>query len=70
VNIQGSPPPSSEAMHPNREEVRQKHQEACMDEQGAPAQTPAQKGSHKRVEARTGSLAGTQRNCPSSHGSG
>ncbi|GAB0204852.1 mitochondrial enolase superfamily member 1 [Grus japonensis] len=28
ANIQGSPPPSSGAMHPNKEEVKQKHQEA------------------------------------------
>ncbi|GAB0207137.1 hypothetical protein GRJ2_003179300 [Grus japonensis] len=28
ANIQGSPPPSSGEMHPNKEEVKQKHQEA------------------------------------------
>jgi len=57
-------------MHPNKEEVRQKHQEASMDEQGAPAQTEAQEGSQQRVEATTGSLGRTQRNCLSSQGSG
>ncbi|PKU31590.1 hypothetical protein llap_18105 [Limosa lapponica baueri] len=39
VSIQGSPPPSSGAVYPNKEEVRQKIQEACMDEQGAPGHT-------------------------------
>jgi len=39
VNIQGSRPPSSGAMHPNKEEGGQKRQEACMAEQGAPGQT-------------------------------
>jgi len=57
-------------MYPSKEEVRQKFQEACMDEQGAPEQTQAQKGSLQRVEARTGSLGGIQRNCLSSQGSG
>jgi len=51
-------------MHPNKEAVRQKKQEAYMDEQGAPGQ--AQKGSLQRVEARTGGLGGIQRNCLSS----
>ncbi|GAB0186577.1 hypothetical protein GRJ2_001123000 [Grus japonensis] len=32
VSIEGSPPPSSGAICPNKEEVRQKCQEACMDE--------------------------------------
>ena len=52
-------------MQPNKEEVGPKHQEACMDEQGAPGQTQTQKGSLQRVEARTGGLGGIQRNCPS-----
>ncbi|GAB0187151.1 hypothetical protein GRJ2_001180400 [Grus japonensis] len=68
VCIQGSPPPSSGAMYPNKEEVRQKHQEACMDEQGAPGQTQTQKGSLQRVEARAGSLGGIQRNCLGNQG--
>jgi len=29
MNIQGPPPPGSAPMHPNKEEVKQKHQEAC-----------------------------------------
>ncbi|KAK4819916.1 hypothetical protein QYF61_014651 [Mycteria americana] len=53
-------------MHANKEEVRQKHQEACMDEQGAPGQIQTQKGSLQRVEARTGNLGRIQSNCPSS----
>ena len=57
-------------MHPNKEEVRQKCQDACMDKQGAPGQTQTQKGSLQRVEARTGSLGGIQRYCMSSQGSG
>jgi len=68
--IQGSPPPSTGVMHPNKEKVREKCQEACMDEQVAPGQTPAQKESLQRREARTGGLGGIQRNCPSSQGSG
>ncbi|GAB0182044.1 mitochondrial enolase superfamily member 1 [Grus japonensis] len=52
VSIQGSPPPSSGAMRPNKEEVRQKCQEACIDRQGAPGQTQTQKGSLQRVESR------------------
>jgi len=69
VNIQGSPPPSSGAMLPNKEEARQKHQEACMNEQGAPGQTQAQKESLQRVEASTGSLGLIQGNCESGQGS-
>ena len=60
---------ASGAMHPNKEEVRQKCQVASMDEQGVPGQTQAQKGSLQRVEARTGSLGRIQRNCPSRQGS-
>jgi len=59
-----------QSLHPNKEEVRQKHQEACMDEQGAPGQPPTQKESLQRMDARTGSLGGTQRCCPSSLGLG
>lgn len=39
-----------------------------MDEQGAPGKAQAE-GSLERVEAGTGSLGGTQRNCLSSQGS-
>jgi len=41
-----------------------------MDKEKAPGQSQAQKRSLKRVEARTGSLGGIQRNCLSSQGSG
>ncbi|GAB0188222.1 mitochondrial enolase superfamily member 1 [Grus japonensis] len=44
ANIQGSPPPSSRVMHPNKEEVKQKHQGAPVDEQGAPGQSQTKKG--------------------------
>jgi len=54
-------------MHPSKEEFREKRQKACMDEQRAPGQTETQKGSLQRVDARTGSLGGIQRNCLSSH---
>ena len=40
-----------------------------MDEQVAPGQAQTQRGSLQRVEARTGSLGGIQRNCASSQGS-
>jgi len=43
VKIQGSPAPSSGVMHPNKKQVRQKHLEACVDEQDAPGQTETQK---------------------------
>ncbi|PKU32048.1 dtw domain-containing protein 2 [Limosa lapponica baueri] len=39
VSIQESPPPSSGVIYHNKEEVRHKCQEACMDEQGVPGQT-------------------------------
>jgi len=55
-------------MHPDQEEVRQKHQEAYMDEQDAPGQTQAEKGGLQRMETRTGSLGAIQRNCPCSQG--
>ncbi|GAB0208974.1 cAMP-dependent protein kinase inhibitor alpha [Grus japonensis] len=55
-------------MHPKKEEVKQKHQEAPTDEQGAPGQSQTKKGSLQRVEARAGSLGGIQRNCPNSQG--
>jgi len=48
VQIQGSPPPSSGVMHANKEQARQKHREACVDEQDAPQDTkrkPAEGGS-------------------------
>jgi len=70
ANTQELPPPSAGVMHPSKEEVGQKHQKACMDQQGTPGQTQAQKGSLQRVEARTGSLGGIQRNCLSSQGPG
>jgi len=47
-------------MHPDQEEVRQKCQEAYMDEQGAPGQTQAVKGGLQRMEIRTDSLGGIQ----------
>jgi len=68
VSIQGSPPPNSGEMHPDQEEVKQKHQEAYMDEQGAPGQTQAEKGGLQRIETRICSLRGIQRNHPSSQG--
>lgn len=58
-DIQGSPP-SSGAMHANKEELRHKHLEACMDEQGGPGQTQAEKEGLQEVEARTGSLGEIQ----------
>jgi len=70
VNTQGSPSPNSGTTHANKEAVRQKHQEACMDEQAAAGQTPRQKGSLQGVEGRKDSLRGIQRNCSSSEGSG
>ncbi|GAB0190611.1 mitochondrial enolase superfamily member 1 [Grus japonensis] len=36
-------------MHPNKEEVRQKHQEAPMDEQGAPGQSQTKKRKQGQV---------------------
>ena len=65
VNIQGSPPLISGEMHPNKEEVRQKHQ-ACVDEQGPPGRSQTEKGSLQRVEARTDSLGEIQTNCSGS----
>ena len=65
ANNQGSPPPSSREMDPNKEEVRQKCQEACM-EKLAPGQTQSLNGSLQRVEVRTGNLGGIQTNCLSS----
>ncbi|PKU48296.1 rna-directed dna polymerase from mobile element hypothetical protein [Limosa lapponica baueri] len=50
-------------MHPNKEGVRQNHQEACMDEQVAPGQTQTEKESPQKAEAQTGCLGGIQRNC-------
>jgi len=55
-------------MHPNQEEVRQKLQETYTDEQGAPGQTQAEIGGLQRMEARAGSLGGTQRNHLSNQG--
>lgn len=43
-------------MQPDKEEARQKCQEACVNEQGAPGQNQRQKESLQRVEARTGCL--------------
>lgn len=38
ISIQESPHPSSEMMHPNEEEVREKCQKTCRCDQGAPGQ--------------------------------
>ena len=56
VNIQGSPPSSSKADHPTKQEVRQKCQRACMDDQGVPGQIQTQKGNIQGVEERTSVL--------------
>ncbi|PKU37175.1 glycerol kinase [Limosa lapponica baueri] len=40
-------PPSSELMHPNKEKVGQKHQKACMDEQGALGETQTEKRAYR-----------------------
>lgn len=69
VNIQGSPHPSSEMMHPKEEEVRQKCQETCRCDRGAPGQVQTHKGSLQRVETGTRWPGRNQKNCPSSHGS-
>ena len=68
VNILGSPPAGSREHHPNEYEVRQKSQEACADEQGAPGQTLIQTRSLQRVETRTGNLGETWKHCPSIQG--
>lgn len=47
-------------MHTNKEELRQKHLEACMDERGGPGQTQAEKEGLQDVEARMCSLGGLQ----------
>lgn len=52
--------------HHNEEEVRQKWQEAYMDEQGAPGET--QKGSQKRWTQKQVAWE-EYKNCPSSQGS-
>jgi len=57
-------------MYSNKEQVRKNHQEACMDKQGDPGQTQAQKGGLHRVKAVTGSLGRIQRNYLSSQGLG
>lgn len=57
-------------MHPNKGEMRQEHQEACMDEQGTPGQPQTQNGSLHRVKVGTGSLGGMHRDCLSSQRSG
>lgn len=56
-------------MHPNKEEVRQKCQEAFKDEQGVSGQIQAQDVSLQRVEAGKSSLGGIWRDCVSSQGS-
>lgn len=66
VNIQESPPPSSEA-HPNKEKIMQKCQEAYMDEKGTPGQIQTQKKrTFQSVEVRTVILGLIERDCTSS----
>jgi len=36
VDVQGSPPPSSRKIHPNKLEIKQRWQKACTGEEGAP----------------------------------
>lgn len=47
--IQGSPPPSPRSVNPSKQEVKQKCQEAHMDEQDAAGKTQAQKQSMQKV---------------------
>lgn len=42
-NIQGSPPLRSGMIHSNKAEIRQKFQETCVDEKGAPGQSQTKK---------------------------
>lgn len=43
--FQGPPPPSSRAIHPDLQKVKQRWQEVCVDGQGAPDKTLTYKGS-------------------------
>lgn len=36
VDFQGSPPPKSRMVHPEKKKIKQRWHKACMDEQGAP----------------------------------
>ena len=69
VDIQQSYPPSSRAVHPDKQKVRQKRVdelEAPGPQKGKPTQTS--KGSIQRAEARMRNLGGIQRHCPSVQG--
>lgn len=59
---------SAGAMYLNKEEVKQKHREACMVEQGALDQVQTEKEGMQRMAARIDSLGGITRHCLSSQG--
>lgn len=48
VDVEGIHPPSSRAVHPNEQEVRQKYQQTCMDQQRAPAKLKLTKEVYRR----------------------
>ena len=50
-------------VHPSIQKVKQKWQDACMDEQGAPDWTQTSKGSTQEVAAWRGDLGGIQQRC-------
>ena len=58
IDLQGSPPPRSRMVHPDKQEIKQRQQEACMDEHGAPDKTPTDKGRIQEVEAEPGDPGG------------
>jgi len=48
VDFQESSPPGSGMIRANVQEIKQMWQEACKDDQGAPAKTQTQKDMYKR----------------------
>ena len=56
-SVRGPLPPSSKSMHP-QEEVRQRSQETCMDEQRVSRETQMEEGGSQYAEKRTGHLGG------------
>ena len=47
VNIQESPPQSSRVAYPNEQKVSRECKEVCMDKEGAPGKTKAEKEAYR-----------------------
>lgn len=68
VYLQGPSPLNSWTVDPNVQKIKQRQKEACIDEQGTPDRTQAEKGSTQEMEIESGDLEGIWRHSPTVQG--